>query len=419
MQTIAKRLGIPSLKGTRGFLVATLIDALGSGLFMPFSLLYFHVVAGFPLAVIGLVFSIAAIFALFIPPLAGSLVDRFGAKRVVIAAQVLQGCGFLCYLVVHGLVVMGGSVLLVALGQRLFWSAYFTLLVDLTPSEERDQWFGLVGAAQNAGIGLGSFSAGLLVAQTGGAGYALLVIANALSFFLAAGLLIFSPHTAPHSHPRPSQRMNYRAVFQDHPFLAFTATNVIFALGSMLLGIGLPVYGVVTLHLPVWIIGSLLACNTILLATMQTLLVQRLKPYRRTRVLALAGGLWAGWCLLYAFALLIPPVARLPYLFGATGLYTLAELLHAPTSNALAAEASPEALRGRYLALFQMAFSLASILTPALFTILFTLSPGLPWLSGGILLLCASLAMYALERHLPAQAVQGVSSAEPLKADKD
>ncbi|HCI79633.1 MAG TPA: hypothetical protein DHW02_08080, partial [Ktedonobacter sp.] len=136
VQTITKRLGVPSLKGTRGFLFATLIDALGSGLFMPFSFLYFHVIAGFPLTMIGLVFSTSAIFALFIPLFAGSLVDRFGAKRIVIAAQVLQGSGFLCYLVVHELLVMGGSVLLVALGQRLFWSAYFTLLVDLTPSEE-------------------------------------------------------------------------------------------------------------------------------------------------------------------------------------------------------------------------------------------------------------------------------------------
>ncbi|HCI79634.1 MAG TPA: MFS transporter, partial [Ktedonobacter sp.] len=282
-----------------------------------------------------------------------------------------------------------------------------------TPSEERDQWYGLAGASQNAGIGIGSFIAGLLVAQTGGLGYSLLVIANALSFFLAASLLIFSPHTTPHSHLKSSQPMNYRAVFQDHPFLAFTAVNVIFALGSILLSVGLPLYCVIALHMPAWIIGSLLACNTVLLATMQTLLVQRLKPYRRTRVLALAGGLWAGWCLLYAFALIIPPILRLPYLFGATCLYTLAELLHAPTSNALAAEASPEMLRGRYLALFQMAFSLASILTPVLFTFLFTLSPSLPWLSGGMLLLCASIAMYVLERYLPVQAVRGVNFTEP------
>ena len=119
--------------------------------------------------------------------------------------------------------------------------------------------------------------------------------------------------------------MNYHAVFQDHPFLVFTAANVIFALGSILLSVGLPLYFVIALHMPAWIIGSLLACNAVLLATTQTLLVQRLKPYRRTRVLALAGGLWAGRCLLYAFALMIPPILQMPYLFGTTCLYAQRE----------------------------------------------------------------------------------------------
>jgi hypothetical protein len=71
----------------------------------------------------------------------------------------------------------------------------------------------------------------------------------------------------------------------------------------------------------------------------------------------------------------------------------------------LNASASPEALRGRYLAFFQFSWSIASILAPSLFTTLFTVSPTLPWLVTGLLMLLASFCIYRLEAHLPEQAV--------------
>jgi len=72
--------------------VVLLVDTLGTGLFAPFSLLYFHVVAGLPLPAVGLALSIAAA-TLPVAPLTGSLVNRFGAWKVVIRAQLLQGAG--------------------------------------------------------------------------------------------------------------------------------------------------------------------------------------------------------------------------------------------------------------------------------------------------------------------------------------
>src|SRR5260221_10239230 len=44
----AQRLGLPNLRGTRSFVVATFIDFLGTGLFLPFSLLYFTRAVGMP-----------------------------------------------------------------------------------------------------------------------------------------------------------------------------------------------------------------------------------------------------------------------------------------------------------------------------------------------------------------------------------
>jgi len=92
---LVSRLGLLRLCGTGGFLVALLVDALGTEIFTPISMLYVHVVARLPLPAIGVVLTIAMVLTLPLTPLTGALVDRFGARRLVIASHLLQAMGFL------------------------------------------------------------------------------------------------------------------------------------------------------------------------------------------------------------------------------------------------------------------------------------------------------------------------------------
>lgn len=95
-----------------------------------------------------------------------------------------------------------------------------------------------------------------------------------------------------------------------------------------------------------------------------------------------------------------------PYLLVMTVVFTLAELIHAPTSNALAAAVSPEALRGRYLATFQFSWAAASFLAPGLFTLLLSVGPALPWAVVGVLALFAGFSVLRLEPLLPPDALR-------------
>jgi MFS family permease len=402
----AQRLGLPNLRGTRSFVVATFIDFLGTGLFLPFSLLYFTRAVGLPLPAVGLALSIAMTITLPLVPVTGLLIDRFGTRRVVLLAQFLQGAGFLGYLVVRNVPMLLGMVLLNAIGQRLFWSAYFTLMAEIAAPHERDRWYGLGAATRNAGLGLGGLLAGVVVGANAILGYHLVVIADALSFFLAAGLLLFGVRvTSPQRSDGP-QRSGYKLILRDRAFLVLVAANVIFALCSLMLGIGMPVYVAVALHAPLWVIGVIMALSTALIAVFQTVVVRVLEPFRRTRVLILTGWLWCAWCSLLVLALLVPRALLIPFLFIVTCVYALAELIHDPTSNALAADIGQESLRGRYLALFQLSWSVAGLIAPGLFAVLFTLRPVLPWLVMATLILLASLTIHWIEPHLPRQAVR-------------
>ncbi|GLV60373.1 MFS transporter [Dictyobacter sp. S3.2.2.5] len=412
---LVRRLGIPQQKGTKSFLLIVFIDALGTGLFAPFSLLYFHVIAALPLTEVGVALSIATIFTFPVVPLTGTLVDRFGARRLVIFAQLLQGVGFLGYLLVSNMTILILTATLVNIGQRIFWSSYYSLASDLAATGGRDHWFGLLGTSQTVGIGIGNALTGVLIGTLGTTGYYSVVVINAISFFLAAMMLYFlvpverRQNSAEHKN---AQQGSYRVVLRDRPFLALIATNTAFALCLCLSGLGLPVYAADALHTPIWVAGVALGINLALVAFLQTFLIRHLSSLRRTRIIILAGLILALWCLLYILALPLPRTIVIPYLIIATCVQGFADALHAPTSNALAAEASPLALRGRYLAAYQFSWALALFVAPTMFTVLFSIHPALPWAIAAGLILLASLGTFFLEPHLPTAAVH-ISTVAP------
>jgi MFS family permease len=135
-------------------------------------------------------FGLATAAGLPMVPLAGILVDRYGARRVVGAAEALQGVDFLGYLAVTTIPGLIGAAVLAAAGPRLFWSAYSALVSAMALPADRDRWFGLAGALQSAGLSLGGLAAGALVAYAGTAAYRLVVAGNGLSFLFAAGLIL-------------------------------------------------------------------------------------------------------------------------------------------------------------------------------------------------------------------------------------
>jgi len=188
---------LPHLGSARPFAFALAIDAFGSGLFLPFSLLYFHQVGGLSLTQAGLGLSIAMLMAVPAPLLAGVLIDRSSPKRIMLLTNAARVVGFLGFLFVHDLRALIAVALLVAVSDRLFWVAHPALVAELASSGGRDRWFGLTTALRCAGLGAGGLLAGLVVSDLGTLGYQSLAIANAFSYALAA-LLISRLHIPSH-----------------------------------------------------------------------------------------------------------------------------------------------------------------------------------------------------------------------------
>jgi len=398
------RLGFPQTRGTYRFLLVLVIDALGSGVYLPLSLLYFQVI-GFALPIIGLIATLATFCTLPLSLITGSLVDRFGARRLTASSQLIEAIGLLGYLFVHTVPTLFLMAVLVTGGNRMFYAAQTTLVVDLALPHERDRWYGLVGAIRAMGSGMGGLLVGLILSLNHPDLYRVLIGGSALCY-LIAGRLLWRLSASDTRLAPPTTPAKSGAVWKDRVFLSFVISNLAFPLCGFMLAIALPVYLPQAVHAPSWVLGPALALNALLVISCQTLVVRFLEPHRRTQVLGVAALLWCLSCSLFVLALIIPHPFLVPYLLLVVALHTLASLIYTPTASALVADFGPTTLRGRYLATYEFCWGIASALIPVLFTVLYAITPALPWIVLTGMLAVSGMLMRWFERRLPTQAVR-------------
>ena len=399
-----RRLGLPDTTGHLPLLAALAVDALGSGVFLPFSVLYFTATTPLSLAQVGLALSVAAGLALPVGPLLGTLVDRWGAWPVLLAGNLLQAAGVAGYLFTgtFGELLVAAGV--VALGNQAFWAAYSPLVTQVSEPGERERWYGLVGALRNAGFGLGGLLSGFALTAGGTAGYRGVAAANATSFLLAALLLLLSRprEVRPARAARTRALEGWRVVLSDRPYLVLTVVNTAFATNSFALTLVLPVYAVARLGLPAWVPGVGLTLNCLLIALAQGPVVRALAGRARVRALQASSVLSGAFALVMLLAAAVPAGTGVAVVLLAVTVFTLGELIESPVLAALASEAAPDALRGRYLALHQLSWNVSNTVAPALLTGLLALGVVPVWLALGALAAAAAGGIGAVATRLPA-----------------
>jgi len=397
----ATSLGLPNVRGRFPLLAGLMIDSFGGGCAGPLLLLYFLRVADIPLGTAGVLLTVATLFSIAAPAAVGVVIDRVGPRNLVVGAQFAQGLAFVGFFFGRSLWLLFLCALVTTTGQRVFWSSIFSLLNDVSDPGDRDRWFGLGGMMQAAGFGLGALVAGALLSFDGDRPFLIAMAVNAVTFFVAGVLLLRLHVTHTRTAAADAGDASAPLLRKDKAFLVLIGANTVLALCTMLIGVGLPVYVTEALPAPRWIVGVLLAATSVVLATGQTLVVRHSEKRRKTHVLILAGLLWAVWGVLMAGLLHLPTGLVVPGLVLATVVFASADVLHAATSNALAAAVAPQVGHGKYLSYWQYSFTFASVLAPGFFAQLFEVRREFPWLAISLLALLAAGTIVALERVLP------------------
>jgi MFS family permease len=405
------RLGFPSVGRHRRFVTAIAVDAIGSGVFPPISVLYFLATTRLSLVEIGLALSIASALRLPTAPLVGTLVDRLGAKRVLLGSNILQAVGYAGYVLVDSFAVLVVVSTVVWVGQGAFWGSFSPVIASISNPGERERWFGFLGALRNAGFALGGLGAAVVVSIGTGTVYTLVVVLNALSYVLSFVLLLSMETERPAAVTRPSQGgSGWGVVLRDRPYLALVATNLTYAMSGNALNVAMPVYFIDLLGLPGWVAGAVFTINTVLIGFGQGLVVNAMTGSVRSRILVIGGLMTtASYLILLAASWTTVAVGVAVVLFGAV-VYTGGELACGPVLVALSTDAARADLRGRYTSLFQLSWNVASTIAPALLTFLLSRGTGETWLFMAAVAGSGVVASAVLRRVMPLAAAEVVDT---------
>ncbi|MGY1439953.1 MFS transporter [Streptomyces reniochalinae] len=392
------------------YMAGMVVDATGSGMYLPLSLLYFHHVTGLPLTQVGAIVTTAAVIGLVSNPVAGVLIDRFSARAVLVGGYVLRASAFCTYPLVDNGVAVFAVVLPVALGDTSYPPAIQSFVAEIVQGTARDKLLALQRSLRNAGLGMGGLLAGAALALDE-SGFYVVVFGAAAGYLLSAALLSTIRPTAPARQPgaRVSRKGGYLLVARNRPFLGLTLLNIPTAFGYTVLSVALPVYVTRELDAPVSLVGVLFAVNTVGIAVLQVPVTRILVRYRRTRAVALGAGVFALSFVMFAvLGSVSTGAALIAGVFTATGAFTAGELLHGATASALVAQAAPEETRGRHLAVYQLSWAVPIALAPTVLTALLSLSSLAMWLLLAAATAGSALGVLRLERVLPQAAVHPV-----------
>jgi MFS family permease len=109
----------------------------GTGLFLPFEIIYLHEVRGFTTATAGLVLAAVMLTAAVVPLAAGALLDRFRAKPILITGNLVSALGYAGLAFVdrpwHGFVCSGVA----GAGFAVAGNAHQLLSLTLVTPEQR------------------------------------------------------------------------------------------------------------------------------------------------------------------------------------------------------------------------------------------------------------------------------------------
>ncbi|MDZ5663789.1 MFS transporter [Nocardioides sp. zg-1308] len=385
----------------RRFVTAIVADTVGSGLFMPITLLYFLAMTDLSLVQIGSALSLSAILTMPGAFVIGTLVDRFGPRLMMLGGNLVQAAGMVAYLWTDSLLAVALWTALLNVGRQAFWGSFGNVVTAISAPGEREVWFGFLQAVRNLGYSVGGVLAGIALQVGTDVAFQAVVVINAVTFVVAFVLLLDVPdHRVAHADDAPVE--GWGVVLRDRAYLRLVVAQLGFVTGMMVLNFALPVYAAETIDLPGWVVGAIFTLNTALVGLGQGLVVRGMTGQVRARMMGLAQLVFVASYAMFVVAGWLPVWLAVVVMLAGSAVYTFGELTGGPVFSATAAEAAPDHLRGRYLGLFQLSWGLGGAVTPVAFTWLLAHGDTTLWWVLGLVALVSAAYLQTLPRVLPA-----------------
>ncbi|MEU8674274.1 MFS transporter [Streptomyces sp. NPDC048560] len=382
---------------------STLINRLGAFV-ATFMTLYLTLEGGYSASYVGLVVALHGLGGVISSLGAGVMTDRLGRRPTMLIAQVSTALSVaLLGFMVHP-VAIAGVAFVVGMASNASRPAVQAMMADIVPAKDRVRAFSLNYWAVNLGFAVSSIGAGFIAEYSYLAGF----IGEALMTLVCAVLVYIKvPESRPEKTPvapgagAVQDEVRLSTVLRDGRFMSVVGLSFVIALIFQQGSIGLPLAMGEAGFSPSDF-GSVIFVNGVLIVALQ-IPVTRFIQHRDPRKLLVISALLAG----YGFGLTAFAGSIAAYALTVC-VWTLAEIVNAPTQTGLVVQLSPAHGRGRYQGMYTMSWSAAALVAPLMSGFMID-RYGAEWLWGA----CAALGTVAaagywlLTRNLPREYAAG------------
>jgi MFS family permease len=397
---------------TRLFLAGNFLSMLGTGLVLPFMIIYLHETRGIALPVVGALLATGAGIGLVAVIVCGALLDRVGARLVlgmILLGQVVAEVGLAW---AHNTLTALPAVLIYGATWAPMFGAISTMLNGLTLEPAlKPRAFAVNFATQNMALGIGAAVAALVVRAHHPGTFQVLFLANGFSCLLFAALLPALSHLR-RERVVNETRVGYRFVLSHRGLRLMILASLLLAfIGPGSFDSGVPAFASVAAHISFHAIALSFTINTGVIVALQMLVLRLVRRHRRSSALAVVGLIFlVSWALLGFAEVVDGPGWRIVILFVFVGLFGVGETVLAPTRNPLINSLADDRIRGRANSISGFATSLALIVCPAIVTSLLAAHLEGLWIA---LLCVASLGVVAIAVRLRVTLTAEQDHAEP------
>jgi MFS family permease len=357
---------------------------------VPFLTLYLTK-QGYTITEAGIAIGAYGVGGLFASLLGGHLADKLG-RRQTIALSMFSGAATMMLLSqAHSFVLIVALTALTGLASEFYRPASSALLTDLVPPNQRVTAFATLRMAFNAGFAFGPAMAGLLAAF----GYFWLFAGDASTSVLF-GVVAWCalPQGTRNGPANAGWSEAWQVLRHDRKLHQLLAAN--FAIGLVFFQIA-STFGlyVTQLGFSAATYGVLVSLNGALVVLVELPLTTITRRFPARRVMA------AGYVIIGAGFALNHFARTVPALAACMIIFTLGEMVTMPMVSAYVANLAPAHMRGRYLGVSSLTWSVALILGPGLGMKLFAFNQPVYWLAGGAMSLVAAGIMLIATKPQP------------------
>lgn len=402
MRFILSKLGLGALRNdpaVRAISWQTLVSRVGNGLFMTIEVIYITLIVGLSPLEVSIALGVGGLVSLLFSVPAGMIADRFGAKRVLFLAHVVEGLALLPLMFVRDFWSLLLVNIFVWLAGTVGHNATSTVIATMGTGEDRVTIRAAQRAMANLGIAIGTVFAGVALAINTEIAYQVTIGLDFLMFIWAATFIFRLPHIRP--TVKKGEPISFVA-FKDWRFLAATILNGVVSLHFLIQGVALPLWILQFTEVPKWWVSVLFVINTVLVTVLQIRMSRgtgdimvSVKKFRLGTAYLLLS------CLIYSASAGLSLWVSATVLAVGMIVHTLGELQAAAGSWSIGFELAVEKHMGQYQGVYSLGWGLGGTLGPVYITAMAIGLGVLGWVIMGVVFLASGILMHWLVRTHP------------------